>query len=123
MIVYDSPIGDEILTIAEQIRSSIKNRTFAHGYLQLELSVSIGIAEGAEPLKQLVDKADTAMRFAVITDGSASFTDVTDSYWAYHSIMVTSAGIKTISPVRTGRPIFFMNIFWVMLYPILSISF
>ncbi len=61
VIVLCSPVDDEALTIAECIRSCIKGRTFAHGYLRFELSVSIGVVEGADPLKILVDKADTAM--------------------------------------------------------------
>ena len=61
VIVLDSPVGDEALATADCICSSIKSRAFAHGYLRFDLSVSVGVVEGTEPLKMLVDKADTAM--------------------------------------------------------------
>lgn len=61
VIVLTSPMGDEAMTIAERIRSSIKSHTFAHGYVRFVLSVSVGVAEGTESLKILVNKADIAM--------------------------------------------------------------
>lgn len=45
--------------------------------------------------------AAIAMRFAVVTDGSASFTDVTGSYWAYNSIM-SAAGYGWIGGYSDG---------------------
>ncbi len=61
MIVLNSPAKDIPWAIAERIRSCINGRSFVHGYLQFDLSVSIGVVEGTEPLKTLVDRADTAM--------------------------------------------------------------
>ena len=61
IVILENTTADEALPVAERIRASVAELSFADCPPEMRITVSIGLIEGAAPMNDLIAKADMAM--------------------------------------------------------------